>query len=394
GKTLLAKALAGESEANFIAVKGPQLLSMWVGESERAVREVFKKARQAAPCIIFLDELDALAPRRGAGGGSQVTERVVSQLLTELDGIEELKGVVVLGATNRLELVDPALLRPGRFDRQVMLDQPDVAGREAILSVHARGKPFDTTVDLRAVARQTPGFSGADLANVINEAAIQAARADREQIVMRDLDEAVLRVLAGPERKSRVITSHEKNVVAYHEVGHALVMKSLPHADPVSKVSIISRGRALGITVQRPSEDRYLISREQLLARMAGAMGGRAAEEIIFHTTTTGARQDIEVTSDIARRMVCEFGMSALGAVALGAREDRSLTLSDEVAAKIDAEVSLLVDEAYATAKRILTERYEDLVKVSEHLKVVETIDADELDAVLAGELAPAIQPA
>jgi cell division protease FtsH len=301
----------------------------------------------------------------------------------EMDGFDKQANVVVIAATNRPDVLDSALLRPGRFDRQVMLDKPDIRGRLAILEVHAKGKPLHSDVTMHELARQTAGFSGADLANLLNEAALLAARHDKTLIDQSDLDESILRVMAGPERKSRVITEAEKSIIAYHEVGHAIVMRSMPGADPVRKVQAIARGMALGITVQAPSEDRYLMRRSELLAKMAGAMGGRAAEEIIFGDITTGASQDIEYVTNVARRMVCEFGMSPLGNVALKQNADGSTSISAETAAKIDQEVGLLVEQAYATALNILRERKDKLITISEHLIEVETIDGKELDEML-----------
>jgi len=303
-------------------------------------------------------------------------------LLVEMDGFERNTNIVVIAATNRPDVLDTALLRPGRFDRQVMLDKPDIRGRLAILEVHAQGKPLDSTVTLNDLARQTAGFSGADLANLLNEAALLAARRSKSTICKDELEESILRVMAGPERKSRVITEAEKAIIAYHEVGHAVVMRSMPGADPVQKVTAIARGMALGITVQAPSEDRYLLRRSELLAKMAGAMGGRAAEEIIFGDITTGASQDIEYVTNLARRMVCEFGMSPLGNVALKMDAEGS-SVSAETAAKIDREIAFLVDQAYATALNILREKQERLIAIAEHLIQVETIDGKELDAML-----------
>ncbi|MCL5959920.1 MAG: AAA family ATPase, partial [Chloroflexi bacterium] len=340
-----------------------------------------------APCIMFIDEIDAVGRRRGVNfnGANEEREHTLNQLLVEMDGFDSNTSIVVLAATNRADTLDPALLRPGRFDRQVILDSPDIGGRRAILEVHAQGKPFAPEVNLDVVAQQTAGFSGADLANLINEAAILAARDDKTVIGQCELEEAALRVMAGPERKSRVISEEQKNITAYHEVGHALVMKLVPHSDPVHKVSIVSRGQALGLTIQRPKEDRYLITKAQLLARMAGAMGGRVAEEIIFGDITTGARQDIEYVTDIARRMVCEFGMSELGAIAFKRKNEygHDEALSDGLASKIDHAVMGLVEQSYQTAKRVLLAEKGKLIEIAEHLKKVETIDETLLDKLL-----------
>ncbi|HLX57031.1 MAG TPA: AAA family ATPase, partial [Ktedonobacteraceae bacterium] len=298
-------------------------------------------------------------------------------------GFDKQTNVVIIAATNRPDVLDHALLRPGRFDRQVMLDKPDIRGRQSILNVHARGKPLASDVSLTELARQTVGFSGADLANLLNEAALLAARREQEVIHQPDLEEAILRVLAGPERKSRIITEAEKAIIAYHEVGHAIVMRSIPGADPVRKVTAIARGMALGITVQSPDEDRYLMRKSELLAKMAGAMGGRAAEEIIFGDITTGAAQDIEYVTTIARRMVCEFGMSPLGMLALKADPEGNAGISPETAARIDREIAVLVDQAYATALAILRDKRDKLIKIAEYLIEVETIDGAELDKML-----------
>ncbi len=385
GKTLISRAVAGEAQVPFYSVSGSEFVEMFVGVGAARVRDLFKEARAHAPCIVFIDEIDAVGRQRSASatGGNDEREQTLNQLLVELDGFDKETSVVVIAATNRPDVLDPALLRPGRFDRQVILDKPDIRGRLAILEVHAHGKPLAEEVDLRHVARQTAGFSGADLANLLNEAALLAARRHCAVIGNAELEEAMLRVMAGPERKSRVITDAEKAIIAYHEVGHAIVMRSLPGSDPVRKVTAIARGMALGITVQAPLEDRYLLRRSELLAKMAGAMGGRAAEELIFGDITTGASQDIEYVTTLARRMVCEFGMSALGTVALKAGEDGASAISPETAARIDAEVARLVEEAYATALGILREKHARLIAIAERLIEVETIDGEELDALL-----------
>lgn len=385
GKTLISRAVAGEAGVAFYSVSGSEFVEMFVGVGAARVRDLFKEAKEHAPCIIFIDEIDAVGRQRNnsAMGGNDEREQTLNQLLVEMDGFDKQANVVVIAATNRPDVLDPALLRPGRFDRRVMLDKPDIRGRLAILEVHAKDKPLSTDVTLTELARQTAGFSGADLANLLNEAALLAARNGQSVICQPELDESILRVMAGPERKSRVITEAEKAIIAYHEVGHAIVMRSVPGADPVQKVSAISRGMALGITVQAPSEDRYLMRRSELLAKMAGAMGGRAAEEIIFGDITTGASQDIEYVTNIARRMVCEFGMTALGNILLKMDADGSSSISAETAAKIDAEVSVLIDQAYSTALNVLREKKDRLIAISEHLIKVETIDGRELDAML-----------
>src|SRR5579859_7238508 len=317
---------------------------MFVGVGAARVRDLFKEAKEHAPCIVFIDEIDAVGRQRNntGMGGNDEREQTLNQLLVEMDGFDKQTNVVVIASTNRPDVLDPALLRPGRFDRQVMLDHPDIRGRLAILEVHARGKPLAADVSMMELARQTVGFSGADLANLLNEAALLAARCEQEVICQPQLEEAILRVMAGPERKSRVITEAEKSIIAYHEVGHAIVMRSIPGADPVRKVTAIARGMALGITVQSPNEDRYLMRRSELLAKLAGAMGGRAAEEIIFGDITTGAAQDIEYVTSLARRMVCEFGMTPLGNIAFKPDAEGNSTMSAETAAKIDGEISKL----------------------------------------------------
>jgi cell division protease FtsH len=384
GKTLISRAVAGEAGVSFYSVNGSEFVEMFVGVGAARVRDLFKEAKDHSPCIVFIDEIDAVGRQRNNSGtgGNDEREQTLNQLLVEMDGFDKHSNVVVIAATNRPDVLDSALLRPGRFDRQVMLDKPDIRGRLAILEVHAKGKPIDEDVTLVELARQTAGFSGADLANLLNEAALLAARRGKEVIHKEELEESILRVMAGPERKSRVITEAEKSIIAYHEVGHAIVMRSMPGSDPVRKVQAIARGMALGITVSAPSEDRYLMRRSDLLAKMAGAMGGRASEEIIFGDITTGASQDIEYVTNVARRMVCEFGMSPMGNVALKT-EDGSASISAETAAKIDKEIAFLVDQAYATALNILRERKEKLIAISEHLIQVETIDGSELDDML-----------
>ena len=401
GKTLLSKAVAGEAGVPFFSISGSEFVEMFVGVGASRVRDLFDQAKKNSPCIVFVDEIDAVGRQRGAGlgGGHDEREQTLNQLLVEMDGFDTNTHVIVIAATNRPDVLDPALLRPGRFDRHVTLDRPDIKGRRAILDVHARNKPLDTTVDLDVLARQTPGFSGADLANLINEAAILAARGNKKVIGMDELEEAIARVIAGPERKSRRISDHEKEVIAYHETGHALVMKALPHADPVHKVSIISRGMALGWTLALPEEDKYLISRDELMDQIAGLMGGRVAEEIVFGDITSGAENDIQKATQMARRMVTQWGMSdKLGTVSMGHREElvflgRDLgeqrNYSEEVAAVIDEEIRSIVNHGYQTAKVILTEQRHKMDAVVEQLKVVETLDGKELDEILARE-APA----
>ena len=399
GKTLLSKAVAGEAGVPFFSISGSEFVEMFVGVGASRVRDLFDQAKKNSPCIVFVDEIDAVGRQRGAGlgGGHDEREQTLNQLLVEMDGFDTNTHVIVIAATNRPDVLDPALLRPGRFDRHVTLDRPDIKGRRAILDVHARNKPLDTTVDLDVLARQTPGFTGADLANLINEAAILAARANQKVIGMIQLEEAIARVIAGPERKSRRISDHEKEIIAYHEVGHALVMKALPHTDPVHKISIISRGMALGWTMSLPEEDKYLISRDELMDQIAGIMGGRVAEEIVFGDITSGAENDIQKATQMARRMVTQWGMSdKLGMVAMGHREElvflgRDLgeqrNYSEEVAAIIDEEIRSIVDHGYQTAKGILTQQRHKMDAVVERLKEVETLDGKELDEILAREV-------
>jgi cell division protease FtsH len=386
GKTLISRAVAGEAGVAFYSVSGSEFVEMFVGVGASRVRDLFKVAKENSPCIIFIDEIDAVGRQRGGmpTTGNDEREQTLNQLLVEMDGFASHENVVVIAATNRPDVLDHALLRPGRFDRQVMLEKPDVAGRISILGVHAQGKPLAPNVNLERLAKQTSGMSGADLANVLNEAAILAARRDHEDIQQPDLEESILRVMAGPERKSHVLTEAEKAIVAYHEMGHALVMRLLPGCDPVHKVSTVSRGMALGLTVTSPAEDRALLRRTELLGKLAGLMGGRASEEIIFGDITTGAAQDIKMATNIARRMVREFGMSPLGNILI---EDENT--SPQLATQADAEVSRLILEAYQTAKDILIQNQDKLVSISEHLMQVETIDAQELDHLLFGPAGP-----
>ena len=398
GKTLLSKAVAGEAGVPFFSISGSEFVEMFVGVGASRVRDLFDQAKKNSPCIVFVDEIDAVGRQRGAGlgGGHDEREQTLNQLLVEMDGFETSTHVIVIAATNRPDVLDPALLRPGRFDRHVTLDRPDIKGRLAILQVHAKNKPLDPKVNLEVLAKQTPGFSGADLSNLINEAAILAARANHKMIEMEEMEESIIRVMAGPERKSRVISEREKNIVAYHEIGHALVAKSLPNADPVHKVSVISRGQALGWTAYLPEEDRYLASKGELEDRIAMALGGRVAEEVMFGEITSGAGDDIRRVTDIARKMVTELGMSTrLGPRAFGQREEmvflgRDLgeqrNFSDATAGQIDEEIHSIVDAGYKRAKEILTRRKADMIKLAEYLKEVETIDGDDLDKILRGE--------
>jgi cell division protease FtsH len=384
GKTLISRAVAGEAGVAFFSVSGSEFVEMFVGVGASRVRDLFKEAKENTPCIVFIDEIDAVGRQRGAmpTTGNDEREQTLNQLLVEMDGFDANTNVIVIAATNRPDVLDPALLRPGRFDRQVMLDKPDVRGRLEILRVHGANKPLGADVSVERLARQTTGFSGADLANLMNEGALLAARRDHAAIMQEDLEESILRVMAGPERKSRVVTDEEKAIVAYHEVGHAIVMRSTPGCDPVQKVTAVARGMALGITVQTPTEDRYLMRRSELVGRLAGLMGGRAAEAIIFGDITTGAAQDIKQASNIARKMVCEFGMSPLGHVLV--EEDGGV--SGQLAARVDTEISALVERAYETAKGILEAKRAKLVAIAERLIEIETLDGAELDEMLFGE--------
>ncbi len=396
GKTLLARAVAGEAGVPFFSISGSDFVEMFVGVGASRVRDLFEKAKSSAPAIIFIDEIDAVGRHRGAGlgGGHDEREQTLNQLLVELDGFDVASGVIVIAATNRPDILDPALLRPGRFDRQVVVDRPDLRGRGAILEVHSKGKPISEDVDLKAIARQTPGFTGADLANLINEAALLAARGDKEQVGPSELEEAIDRVIAGPERKSRVMSDHERRVTAYHEGGHALVGFALPNADPIHKVTIIPRGRAGGYTLSLPMEDRNYMRRSELTDQLAMMMGGRAAEELIFVDPTTGASNDIEKATEQARRMVMEYGMSdELGPmkygknsaeVFLGRDYSSRQDYSDEVAAAIDDEVRALLGQAHDEARRILDTHTDALHRLAERLIEVETLAADEIAAVLS----------
>jgi cell division protease FtsH len=397
GKTMLSRAVAGEAGVPFFSISGSEFVEMFVGVGASRVRDLFDQAKRNSPCIIFVDEIDAVGRQRGAGLGGSHDEReqTLNQILVEMDGFDSQTNIIVLAATNRPDVLDPALLRPGRFDRQVVLDRPDIKGRMAILQVHTRGKPLDKTVTLETLAKQTPGFSGADLENLVNEAAILAARRNRKTISMSEMEEAIDRVIAGPERKSRIISEREKAITAYHEVGHALVARMLPNVDPVHKISIISRGMMGGYTRVLPGEDRYMWSKSQFKDNLAFALGGRAAEEIIFQEVTTGASNDIERVTEMARMMVTRYGMSKkLGPIALGRKEElvflgreisEQRNYSDEIAYEIDKEVRALVEEAYQSAREILTTYKEKLVEISELLIERETLDAPDFEALFEG---------
>ncbi|MDD3800873.1 MAG: ATP-dependent zinc metalloprotease FtsH [Desulfuromonas thiophila] len=395
GKTLLARAIAGEADVPFFTISGSDFVEMFVGVGASRVRDLFAQGKKNAPCIIFIDEIDAVGRHRGAGlgGGHDEREQTLNQLLVEMDGFESNEGVILIAATNRPDVLDPALLRPGRFDRQVVVPRPDIKGRTTILRVHARKVPVADSVDLEVVAKGTPGFSGADLANLINEAALLAARANKEQVDMGDLEAAKDKVLMGAERRSLVITEKEKRVTAYHEAGHALVALKTPGADPVHKVSIIPRGRALGVTMYLPTEEKYSQNREELVAAICALLGGRVAEEICIGTVTTGASNDIERVTNLARKMVCEWGMSdALGTLAFGEKEGEVFlgkdmghvkNYSEATAQSIDAEIQKIVRQAYETTRTILQTHRPVLERMAQELLERETIDAEDIQRIL-----------
>ncbi len=394
GKTLLARAIAGEAGVPFFSISGSEFVEMFVGVGASRVRDLFEQAKRNTPCIIFIDEIDAVGRHRGAGLGGSHDEReqTLNQILVEMDGFDTNTSVIILAATNRPDILDPALLRPGRFDRRVILDRPDINGRKAILKVHSNGKPLDEPVDLEVIAKETAGFSGADLANLINEAAILAARRDKQAIGVQELEESIDRVIAGPERKSRRISPKEKAITAYHESGHALVARMLPNADPVHKISIVARGMTLGHTRQLPTEDRYMLTRSQFKDMLATLLGGHAAEEIISHETTTGSQNDIEQSTKIARKMVTDFGMSEkLGPRTFGHKEElvflgREISeqrdYSDKIAEQIDNEVYNIIQHAYETAKKILIENKPKLIQIAEKLITEETLEGEALDTL------------
>jgi len=397
GKTLLAKAVAGEAGAPFFSISGSEFVEMYVGVGASRVRDLFTRARKCAPCIVFIDEIDAVGRHRGSGsrngqGGNDEREQTLNQILVEMDGFDARTGVVVLAATNRPDVLDEALLRPGRFDRQVMIDSPDIRGRKAILAIHARGKPLSNEVNLDTLARQTPGFSGADLANLLNEAAILAARRGKHSIAKEDAEEAIDRCIAGPQRKSRVISERERQITAYHELGHALVATSLPNCDPVHKVTIIGRGRVGGFTQFLPTEERALWTRSQFVDTMASILGGHAAEELVYGEVTTGASNDIEKATELAQRMVCNYGMSDhFGPVSLvrsessgGRNSTEPRPLSDDITREIDREIHQLIDDARAKAKELLAERRDKLEELTAMLLDQETLSGEEFRALAA----------
>jgi cell division protease FtsH len=396
GKTLLARAVAGEAGVPFMSISGSDFVEMFVGVGAARVRDLFEQAKQTAPAIIFIDEIDAVGRHRGAGlgGGHDEREQTLNQLLVELDGFEGNTGVIVMAATNRPDILDPALLRPGRFDRQITVDAPDVEGREAILGVHSKGKPLGDDIDLGVLARRTPGFTGADLANLINEAALLTARKRGKEITMVELEEAIDRVIAGPERKTRILSEEERKVIAYHETGHALVGYALPNSDPVHKITIVSRGRSLGHTLALPTHDKYLSKRSELVDRLAMLLGGRTAEEIIFSDPSTGAADDIEKATSLARKMVMEYGMSdelgpmqygkPNGEVFLGRDYSRQQDYSDEVAAFIDSEVRKMINAAHQEARTILEHHRDALERMVERLLEKETVDRQEVAEIFS----------
>ncbi len=399
GKTLLARAAAGEADVPFFCTSGSEFVEMLVGVGAARVRDLFAQAKKYQPCIIFIDEIDAVGRHRGAGlgGGHDEREQTLNQILVELDGFDDNSNTVLIAATNRPDILDPALLRPGRFDRHIVVDRPDVKGREEILKVHMKEKQFADDVDVSVLARSTPGLVGADIENLVNEGALLAARKDKEKITMEDLEEGIERVMAGPERKSRIINEHEKKIIAYHETGHAIVAKILPGADPVHKISIIPRGHAaLGYTLQLPEEDRFLISKSELMNRISILLSGRVSEEIVFNDVTSGAANDLEKATETARQMVTQLGMSdALGLVKLGKKreeiflgrdisEDRNY--SEEVAYAIDKEVKKIIDDCYERSKEILTEHRAMLDKIAEVLLEREVLDAEEFNKLVESE--------
>jgi cell division protease FtsH len=396
GKTLLAKAVSGEAGVPFFSISGSEFVEMFVGVGAARVRDLFDQAKRNSPCIIFVDEVDAVGRHRGAGLGGSHDEReqTLNQILVEMDGFGTDTNIIVVAATNRPDILDPALLRPGRFDRRVILDRPDIKGRHAILEVHVRGKPLAKDVDLGVLARQTPGFVGADIENLVNEAAILAARRNKRAIEMEDLEESVERVIAGPERKSRLITEGEKKVLAYHEAGHAVVQHQLPLCDPVHKVSIVARGLSLGYTMALPEQDRYLYTQDKFEDEIAGMLAGRAAEEMVFSNLWTGAHDDLEQATKLARKMITAYGMSEkLGPLTFGDRDEmvflgreiaEQRNYSEEVAEEIDQEVRRLIDEAYGRAQAILSSYHHKLELIAKRLIEIETIERTEFEALMA----------
>lgn len=399
GKTLLARAVAGEANTPFFNISGSDFVEMFVGVGASRVRDLFEQGKRNAPCIIFIDEIDAVGRQRfaGLGGGHDEREQTLNQLLVELDGFESNEGVIIIAATNRPDVLDPALLRPGRFDRQIVVDRPDIIGREGIIKVHSKDIQIDPSADMKIMARRTPGFSGADLANMVNEAALLAARRNKTKVEMVEFEEAIERVVAGPERKSRVINDKEKKIVAFHESGHALLAKMIPGSDPVHKISIIPRGvGALGYTLQLPTEDRYLITKSEIMNRMIVLLGGRAAEKMVFNEITTGAQNDLEHATEFAHKMVCEYGMSErLGPVTFGKKNEqvflgrdiiKDKNYSEKTAVEIDEEIRRIVEDCYNQAKKLLDEKRDKLDILANILLEKEVLDAEDVDVILKGD--------
>jgi cell division protease FtsH len=390
--------VAGEAGVPFFSISGSDFVEMFVGVGASRVRDLFEQAKQASPCIIFMDEIDAVGRHRGAGlgGGHDEREQTLNQLLVEMDGFEMKDNIILIAATNRPDILDPALLRPGRFDRQVVVDRPDRNGRRRILEVHARGKPLAREIDLDTLAAGTPGFTGADLANLINEAALLAARRGKKMIEQEELEEGIMRVIAGPEKKARLLSEKERKITAYHEMGHALVGHYLENTNPVHKITIVSRGQALGLTISLPTEDRYLTTKSALMDDLAMTLGGRAAEELVFHEVTTGAANDLEKVTHTSKQMIMRFGMSEkLGPRVLGRNHDMPFLgrdmgaepdYSEEVAREIDDEIRRVIEDAHETAHRVLREHMDELHRLSAILIERETIDKDEFERLLAGE--------
>jgi cell division protease FtsH len=405
GKTLLARAVAGEAGVPFFSISGSDFVEMFVGVGASRVRDLFEQAKQASPCIVFMDEIDAVGRHRGAGlgGGHDEREQTLNQLLVEMDGFEMKDNIILIAATNRPDILDPALLRPGRFDRQIVVDRPDRLGRRKILEVHSKGKPLAAEIDLDTLAAGTPGFTGADLANLVNEAALLAARRGKKTIQQDELEEGIMRVLAGPEKKARLLSEQERKITAYHEMGHALVGHFLENTNPVHKITIVSRGQALGLTISLPTEDKYLQTRTALMDDLAMTLGGRAAEELVFHEITTGAANDLEKVTHTAKAMIMRYGMSEkLGPRVLGRNQDQPFLgremghepdYSDEVAREIDEEIRRVIEEAHDRATRVLQEHMEDLHRISAILIERETIDKDQFERLTAGESEESVFP-
>lgn len=398
GKTLLAKAIAGEAAVPFFSISGSEFVEMFVGVGASRVRDLFDQAKKSAPCLVFIDEIDAVGRQRGAGlgGGHDEREQTLNQLLVEMDGFDPNNGIIVIAATNRPDILDPALLRPGRFDRRIVVDNPDTKGRRAILEVHVRGKPVGEDVNLDAIAKRTPGFSGADLANTVNEAALLAARRNKKKITGPEFDEAIDRVIAGPQRRSKILTPKERRLTAYHEAGHALLAKVLPGADPPHKVTILPRGMALGYVMYAPPDDKYTYTRQEIMARITVGLGGRVAEEIVFGEVTTGAQNDFEQSTELARKMVTEFGMSdKLGPLSLGRRHGpvflgrdlvESRNYSEEIAYEIDKEIRRIIDECYEQARRGILANRDALERTAEALLERESLEAEQIEKLYLGE--------